>query len=317
MAAADIDEDNLKAFREQWQIPSGYADYQEMLTKERLDIVSVCVWPALHAPLVIDAARSGVKAIHAEKPMAPTWGECRRMAAECESRRVQLTFNHQRRFGAPFRGAKKLLDEDAIGELLRLEAFTINLFDWGTHWFDLMFMYNDEVLAEWVIGQIDARGGSEIFGVMVEGQAVSYLKWRNGVSGLLVTGQGAFGPREGKLRDMSCGNRLVGSGGTIEVGVKDGPDLRYRNADTGGRWREVEGVAGLHGEEHVSAGIRDLVDCIGTEREPVLSARKALRATELIFATYESSRRRGRVDLPLEIEDSPFQAMLDSGALGG
>jgi phytoene/squalene synthetase len=36
----------------------------------------------------------------------------------------------------------------------------------------------------------------------------------------------------------------------------------------------------------------------------------ALQATELIFATYESSRRRGRVDLPLEIDDSPLIAML-------
>jgi hypothetical protein len=30
-----------------------------------------------------------------------------------------------------------------------------------------------------------------------------------------------------------------------------------------------------------------------------VSARRALQATELIFATYESSRRRGRIDLPL------------------
>jgi hypothetical protein len=35
----------------------------------------------------------------------------------------------------------------------------------------------------------------------------------------------------------------------------------------------------------------------------------------LIFATYESSRVRGRVDLPLEIDDSPFLSMLDSGIM--
>jgi len=42
----------------------------------------------------------------------------------------------------------------------------------------------------------------------------------------------------------------------------------------------------------------------------MLSGRRALRATELIFATYESSRRRGRVDLPLDIDDSPLLAMM-------
>jgi hypothetical protein len=53
----------------------------------------------------------------------------------------------------------------------------------------------------------------------------------------------------------------------------------------------------------------------------MLSARKALQATELIFATYESSRSRQRVDLPgigmpsLNIEDSPLKSMLEGGIL--
>lgn len=38
-------------------------------------------------------------------------------------------------------------------------------------------------------------------------------------------------------------------------------------------------------------------------------------ATELIFATYESARRRARVHLPLDIEDSPLVSMLESGDL--
>ncbi len=48
----------------------------------------------------------------------------------------------------------------------------------------------------------------------------------------------------------------------------------------------------------------------------MLSGRKALQATELIFATYESSRRRARIYLPLEIEDSPLISMLEKGMVG-
>jgi hypothetical protein len=59
--------------------------------------------------------------------------------------------------------------------------------------------------------------------------------------------------------------------------------------------------------------VLDLLDCLDTGREPELSSRKALAATELIFATYESSRRRGRVTLPLEIDDSPLLAGLEEG----
>lgn len=67
--------------------------------------------------------------------------------------------------------------------------------------------------------------------------------------------------------------------------------------------------------ESVAKGVHDLIDALKTGREPELSGRKALQATELIFATYESSRRRARIDLPLDIEDSPLHAMIESGDL--
>ena len=41
----------------------------------------------------------------------------------------------------------------------------------------------------------------------------------------------------------------------------------------------------------------------------------ALNATEIIFAIYESSRRRGRVDLPLTISDNPLVAMVEAGQM--
>jgi predicted dehydrogenase len=322
VAAADIVQENLDAFCEQHGVPNGYLSHTEMLEKEALDIVSVCLWPHLHAPIVIDVAKAlgakgrPVRAIYAEKPMAPTWGESRAMAAACEENGVVLAFNHQRRFGAPFRKAKALLDGGAIGELIRLEAFTSNLYDWGTHWFDMLFMYNDQEQVEWVIGQIDARGGRPIFGVTVEGQGLSFWRWRNGVYGLMVTGQKIVRPEEGQeAREPLCGNRLIGSTGTIEVGVQDGPEIRYRSTETGYEWREIDVGGRIHGHDHVLAAIQNLADSLKAGTEPELSARKALQATELIFATYESSRKRGRVDLPLEIEDSPFLSMLESGEM--
>jgi UDP-N-acetylglucosamine 3-dehydrogenase len=320
VAAADIAQDCLDLFCDEYDIPGRYLDHKEMLAREELDIVSVCLWPHLHAPMTVDAAQAGVnghrvRAVHCEKPMAPTWGEAQRMVAVCAEKGVQLTFDHQRRFGQPFRNAKKLLDEGAIGELVRLEAVTANLYDWGTHWFDMMFFYNDETPVDWVIGQIDARGGHTIFGVTVEGQGLSFWKWRNGVYGLMVTGSKVFRAPEGeKARETVCGNRLIGTEGVIEVDVQGGPVLRYKNLETGGRWREVN-EGSIHGEEHFDAAIFDLVDALKTGREPMLAARKALQATELIFATYESSRSRQRVDLPLRVEDSPLKAMLEEGIL--
>ena len=313
-ACADISRENGEAFKEANGVGAYYPSAQEMLQNEQLDILSVCVWPHLHAPMVIDAAQAGVRAIHCEKPMAYSWGDARRMVEACEQRGVQLTFNHQRRFGLPFRTAKQLLDEGAIGDLVRLEAACGDIYDWGTHWLDMCGYYNSESPAEWVMAQIDYRAEQRIFGAHIENQAVIWWKYRNGVFGLLATGPGMVG--------IGANNRLVGTQGEIEVGVLSrqagepaGPTLRVRRAGAAG-WEVIDtGNETLHGPRYIDRAIADLVDALRTGREPELSARRALNATEIIFAAYESSRRRGRVDLPLEIEDHPLVAMVERGDL--
>ncbi len=304
VALADISLDNARAFQAEHGGERIYEDYHKMLAEEQLDIVSIATWPHLHAEMVIAAGQAGVKAIHCEKPMAPTYGEAVRMVQVCEENGVQLTFNHQRRFGAPFRRAKELVKAGAIGDLQRLEGACDNLYDWGTHWFDMLFFYNDETPVEWVIGQIDARNSKKVFAVLVEGQGISHFRFQNGVIGQLVTGYGVGG----------LSNRLIGSDGMIDVGHS--PDTPLRVRGIGDRaWRVIPVDEGLHGMEYVQRGVLDLIDALKTGREPELSARRALRATELIFATYESSRRRGRVDLPLTITDSPLLDMIESGVI--
>lgn len=303
VAVADLNLDNARAFQQRHSVAAVYQDYREMLAQERLDIVSICTWPHLHAEMVITCAESGVRAVHCEKPMAPTFGEARRMVAACEASGTQLTFNHQRRFGAPFQAARDLLRAGAIGRLRRMEATCNDLFDWGTHWFDMLFFFTDETPVEWVIGQIDVRDARTIFGVTVEGQGVSQFRFHNGVTGMVLTGASAPDPLI---------IRLYGDDGLIEIGGSDEAPLRLWNGRVTG-WQIIEVSEGLHDAACHTCAILDLIDALKTRREPELSARRALRATELIFATYESSRRRGRVDLPLTIDDSPLTALMASG----
>lgn len=302
VALADINLDNARAFQAIHGGQHLYTDYQEMLEKENLDIVSICTWPHLHAEMVIAAAAAGVKAIHSEKPMAPTFGEAVRMVETCQANGVQLTFNHQRRFGAQFRKARELLRAGAIGQLVRMEGICPNLCDWGTHWFDMMFFYNDETPVEWVIGQIDVRDGQTIFGLRHEGQGLSYFRFQNDVMGLMLTGHGM---------ERAFGNRLMGSEGTIEISTRRETPLRiWREGQS--EWQPVDLDTGSSDLNLVKDGVLDLIDALKTGREPELAARRALQATELIFATYESSRRRGRVELPLDIVDSPLLTMLEA-----
>ncbi len=302
VALADISLDNARAFQERHGGDMLYEDYRQMIAEEDLDIVSVCVWPHLHAEMVLTAAEAGLQAIHCEKPIAPTFGEARRMVATCERNRVQLTFNHQRRFASPFRTARTLLKEGAIGALQSIEGRCPDMNDWGSHWFDMMHFYNDETPAEWVLGQIDTTQIREIFGMAHETQGISHIRFQNGVDGLLIT---SIEP------SASPANRLLGSEGVIEVGVSQETPIRMCTAQTVG-WQNVDPNGSIHDLDAVQKGIVDLVEALRDKREPELSGQRALRAAELTFATYESSRRRGRVRLPLEIDDSPLLALLNS-----
>ncbi|MCD6325793.1 hypothetical protein J7L97_05845, partial [Candidatus Bathyarchaeota archaeon] len=101
-------------------------------------------------------------------------------------------------------------------------------------------------------------------------------------------------------------NRLIGTEGMIEVGSKDGVPLRIKRKDSS-RWEIIDTQGeGLHGPGYINRAIADAVDALMTGREPELSAKKAINAMEIIFACYESSRRRGMVKLPLDIDDNPI-----------
>jgi predicted dehydrogenase len=306
VACADPKRENAESLAKKYNVPKIYEDYKKMLAEEDLDIVSVCVWTPLHKEIVIDAANSGVKGIHCEKPMAPTWGDAKALYQACVDNDVMITFCHQRRFGAPFVKAKQLANDGTIGQLHRMEGYCSNLIDWGTHWFDMMFFYNNDEPAEWVMGQIHCEKEGSVFGVPVENHGLSYIKWKNGVYGLLVTG-GDTGGR--------CYNRLIGADGIIELGAPNAPSPRVMRKGACD-WEAPSLASVVPSGDDTTLSVLDLIDCLKTGREPELSGRKALQATELIFATYESSRKRERIYLPLEIEDSPLISMIEAGMIG-
>jgi len=309
IGCADIVPENAAAFAREYDIPDAnvFEDYQEMLTALEPDIVSICTPPATHAELVIGTAESGVvSAIHCEKPMALTWGGSKRMAAVCEEWDVDLTFNHMRRFGAPFRAAKRRLDAGVVGDLKRVEYTWGNFYDNGTHAVDMCNYFNDEHRAEWVIGQLDYEEEDVRFGTHNENQILACWGYENDVYGMAATG-----PAEA-VADSDW--RLVGTEGFIDVYLTDRLAVEVYSTDPQA-CEELEFEALAPETSCIDLAIADVVQCLDADEESELCARNALNATEIIFAGYESARRRGRGDLPLDIDDNPLEAMVESGDL--
>ena len=123
VAAADINNEHLVKFSNNWGVNSLYSDYTSMLENECLDIVSVTANTPLHCEMVIKAAQSGVKAIFCEKPIATSLKEADAMIKVCERESVKLIVNHTRRWHPHYQKAKNLIDSGEIGKVTSITGY--------------------------------------------------------------------------------------------------------------------------------------------------------------------------------------------------
>lgn len=286
-----------------------YTDYRDMLEKEELDIVSICLWPQLHLSVARDCAKAGIPAVHCEKPIAPTWGEALDLAEAFKNSSSQLTFNHQRRFRPSFRKAKSILESQELGLIERMEVYIhAHLLDMGTHLIDLMFMMNKENPVKWVIGQIDAREVRQWFNIPYEFAAFAALRFENNVRATIHCG-------DDHTNSIYIGLRVMCSEGILEARFEE--DLRVLKYGEGKWYSPLSEQDKDPNNILVMKGVvDDIISGLEGKKVPELSVTNAMQATEVIFAIYESSRRRARIDLPLEARDSAFISMLASGEIG-
>ncbi len=92
------------------------ADYKELLTREDIDVVDICVPNNKHEEIIIAAAEAG-KHIYCEKPLSMDVAEGQRIVAAVEAAGIksQMTFNF--RFFPAIIRAKQLIDEGFVGRV--------------------------------------------------------------------------------------------------------------------------------------------------------------------------------------------------------
>lgn len=111
---------NVKFAQSEMGIPKVYADYREMLAKERFDIVIFCPENARHGEVAEAIAAHGAHML-TEKPMATSLAEAVRMARAANMAGVKLMVNWPSTWSPAVRTAKRLLDEGAIGRLWQVK----------------------------------------------------------------------------------------------------------------------------------------------------------------------------------------------------
>jgi len=89
-------------------------DYREIVKRDDIDVVYVCVPAAYHAPVAVAAAKNG-KHVYCEKPLALTLDDGQSMIAAAKEAGVRLAVGFQHRFREYFDKLRALLRDDGIG----------------------------------------------------------------------------------------------------------------------------------------------------------------------------------------------------------
>src|SRR6266508_4657882 len=116
LAIADINEALAQRVAAQFKIPNVHTDYQDLLQRDDIEAVDICLHNNLHRPVAIAAMEAG-KHVYCEKPMAGSYADARIMYDTAQALGRKLSIQLFTLFKAETRAAKLLIDDGYLGEL--------------------------------------------------------------------------------------------------------------------------------------------------------------------------------------------------------
>lgn len=119
-ALCDANPERLSSFLERSPGTRGYADLDEMLRWEHLDLVSICTPDWMHADMGIAALQAGAHVV-STKPLTTTIEDAQRFLQAADATGRYLMVAHERRFHPRYRAIKRILDEGSLGTIFYAE----------------------------------------------------------------------------------------------------------------------------------------------------------------------------------------------------
>lgn len=330
-AVADPDADGRAKAQARAGAKNAYADYREMLDKEKLDIVSICPRHLdQRAEMTVAAAQAGCHMFH-EKAFAATLTEADRMVAAIRKAGVKVQLAHQMR-RSPFTiKAGQMIEAGEIGEIQELRgrgkedsrAGGEDLVVLGSHIFDMMRHFLGD--PEWVFSHVTTGGEDldfnhmgkprEPVGPIAGRQMAAMFSFGRGVHGYFASKQCS------ETHIWRFGTHIYGSKGVIFL-----PNAVYPNGaqayilrsaawvpDERHEWEPIEPEHRSFGSDrYITANalmVEDLLDAIEKDREPVCSERAGRWTVEMTQGVYASQLQGKPAAFPLAERGHPLAAL--------
>jgi UDP-N-acetyl-2-amino-2-deoxyglucuronate dehydrogenase len=285
----------------QFNVPA-YADMDEMMQKEAIDVVVVLTPSGLHAEHTIKLAKFQ-KHIMVEKPMALTLDDADAMIAACDENNCNLFVIKQNRFNVPVIKLREALTAGRFGKLVlgtvrvrwaRHQAY-YDQDEWrGTWAMDGGVITNQAShhidLLEWMMGEVEsvfARGMTALVDIETEDTAVVTIKFKNGALGI-VEATSATRPK-----DLEGSISVLGERGSVVIEGFAVNQMKTWNFDheNEGDDEVIEKYSvnppNIYGFGH-QAFYEHVVSCIQGGGHNLVDGLQGRKSLELINAIYES-----------------------------
>ncbi|MEZ4728021.1 MAG: Gfo/Idh/MocA family oxidoreductase [Caldilineaceae bacterium] len=116
VAVADVNEAEARRVAELHNVPNVYTDFRQLLQRDDIEAVDVCLHNNFHAPVTIAALEAG-KHVFCEKPMAGAYTDAERMLKTARETGRNLHIQCQNIFQNAAKAAKVLIDGGQLGKV--------------------------------------------------------------------------------------------------------------------------------------------------------------------------------------------------------
>jgi predicted dehydrogenase len=332
-AVADADAAGLEKAKKKLKLERGFADYRQMLSEVKPEIVAVAPRHVdEHRDMVMAAIQAGARGIYIEKPFCRTPAEADEIIAAADQRKVKIAVAHRNRYHPAVGAVEKMATDGALGQVLEIRlrgkedarGGAQDLWVLGAHLLNLATVFGGAPKACTATlyqdgrpaAKADVKDGAEGIGPIAGNAVHARFETERGIPVFFDSIANAGAKASG------FGLQLIGTKGIVDMRFDTDPLAQFMagNPFQPGKdprtWVPISS-AGLGQPEPIAdvktlvssheASVRDLLGAIREERAPLCSAADGRTVIEMIMAVFESHRQNGaRVPFPLANRQNPL-----------
>jgi len=318
VALAEVSPERGREAAATYDIPDLVTDYQLLLARSDIDVISIALPNYLHAQVALDALRAG-KHVMVDKPMATNARDAAKVVAAAKKSGTLLMVGQNQRFTPEIQTARQLVTKGVLGDVYHAKTawtrrtgiprigswFTQTKFagggstyDIGVHALDRCLFLMGEFDAAAVSGQTYTKFGNRGLGdggwgkgeidpqkpFDVDDLSVALIKLKSGRTVLLETSWAAH------LEDDGFnGTQLFGT----EAGLLVPPLKLFRPSPTGYITESITPRADLVHPNRMC----HFIDCLLGKAKPYVKPSESLAVQKILDAIYASARTGREVRL--------------------